>query len=181
MHPASRSLRWHASSRSRRTKYWWPMTNWISHPARAKLKFGGSHAGHNGLRDIHAQLGTDAYWRLRLGIGHPGNKAEVVQLGAEEAVARPPHGHRPMHRTQPQGLAPPPGQRNGPRHPADPHQAATPSHHGHTSRRKPPAATPAPDAQATAQPTAQQAALPAAKQAAPPAQGGADRLNAMGS
>ena len=47
-------------------------------PGKAKLKFGGSHAGHNGLRDIHAQLGTDDYWRLRLGIGHPGVKAEVV-------------------------------------------------------------------------------------------------------
>jgi peptidyl-tRNA hydrolase, PTH1 family len=47
-------------------------------PGQAKLKFGGSHAGHNGLRDIHAQLGTDEYWRLRLGIGHPGVKAEVV-------------------------------------------------------------------------------------------------------
>ena len=44
----------------------------------AKLKFGGSHAGHNGLRDIHAQLGSDQYWRLRLGIGHPGHKAAVV-------------------------------------------------------------------------------------------------------
>lgn len=47
-------------------------------PGEAKLKLGGSHAGHNGLRDIHAQLGTDQYWRLRLGVGHPGNKAEVV-------------------------------------------------------------------------------------------------------
>lgn len=47
-------------------------------PGEAKLKLGGSHAGHNGLRDIHAQFGTDQYWRLRLGIGHPGNKAEVV-------------------------------------------------------------------------------------------------------
>jgi peptidyl-tRNA hydrolase, PTH1 family len=47
-------------------------------PGEAKLKLGGSHAGHNGLRDIHAQLGTDAYWRLRLGIGHPGAKSEVV-------------------------------------------------------------------------------------------------------
>jgi PTH1 family peptidyl-tRNA hydrolase len=47
-------------------------------PGEAKLKFGGSHAGHNGLRDIHAQLGTDDYWRLRLGIGHPGVKAEVI-------------------------------------------------------------------------------------------------------
>lgn len=47
-------------------------------PGEAKLKFDGSHAGHNGLRDIHAQLGSAAYWRLRLGIGHPGDKAEVV-------------------------------------------------------------------------------------------------------
>lgn len=47
-------------------------------PGQAKLKFGGSHAGHNGLRDIHAQLGTGDYWRLRLGIGHPGVKSEVV-------------------------------------------------------------------------------------------------------
>lgn len=47
-------------------------------PSQAKLKFGGSHAGHNGLRDIHAQLGTGDYWRLRLGVGHPGNKDEVV-------------------------------------------------------------------------------------------------------
>lgn len=44
----------------------------------AKLKQGGGHAGHNGLRDIHAQLGSPNYWRLRLGIGHPGSKAEVV-------------------------------------------------------------------------------------------------------
>ena len=48
-------------------------------PGQAKLKLGGSHAGHNGLRDIHAQLGTDQYWRLKLGVGHPGIKSEVVQ------------------------------------------------------------------------------------------------------
>ena len=47
-------------------------------PGQAKIKLGGSHAGHNGLRDIHAQLGTDQYWRLRLGIGHPGVKSEVI-------------------------------------------------------------------------------------------------------
>jgi peptidyl-tRNA hydrolase, PTH1 family len=47
-------------------------------PGQAKLKFGGGHAGHNGLRDIHAQLGTDDYWRLRIGIGHPGVKSEVA-------------------------------------------------------------------------------------------------------
>ena len=47
-------------------------------PGQAKIKCGGGHAGHNGLRDIHAQLGSADYWRLRLGIGHPGVKAEVV-------------------------------------------------------------------------------------------------------
>ena len=40
-------------------------------PGEAKLKLGGGHAGHNGLRDIHAQLGDADFWRLRLGIGHP--------------------------------------------------------------------------------------------------------------
>lgn len=47
-------------------------------PGQLKLKEGGGHAGHNGLRDIHAQLGSADYWRLRLGIGHPGDKAEVA-------------------------------------------------------------------------------------------------------
>ncbi|MFZ9335816.1 MAG: aminoacyl-tRNA hydrolase [Burkholderiaceae bacterium] len=47
-------------------------------PGQAKLKLGGGHAGHNGLRDIHAQLGTGDYWRLRIGIGHPGVKSEVA-------------------------------------------------------------------------------------------------------
>lgn len=40
-------------------------------PGHAKLKQGGGHAGHNGLRDIQAALGSPAFWRLRLGIGHP--------------------------------------------------------------------------------------------------------------
>jgi peptidyl-tRNA hydrolase, PTH1 family len=44
----------------------------------AKLKFGGGHGGHNGLKDIHAALGTADYWRLRLGIDHPGDRNEVV-------------------------------------------------------------------------------------------------------
>jgi PTH1 family peptidyl-tRNA hydrolase len=47
-------------------------------PGQAKLKLGGSAAGHNGLKDIHAMLGSPDFWRLRLGIGHPGVKAEVV-------------------------------------------------------------------------------------------------------
>ena len=47
-------------------------------PGELKLKKGGGHAGHNGLRDIHAQLGCGDYWRLRIGIGHPGVKSEVA-------------------------------------------------------------------------------------------------------
>ena len=68
-------------------------------PGQAKLKFGGGHAGQNGLRDIHAQLGTGDYWRLRIGIGHPGVKSEVSnwvlgkpmaeqRTAMEEAIAR---------------------------------------------------------------------------------------------
>jgi PTH1 family peptidyl-tRNA hydrolase len=47
-------------------------------PGAVKIKQGGSAAGHNGLKDIHAQLGTLDFWRLRIGIGHPGERAEVV-------------------------------------------------------------------------------------------------------
>jgi PTH1 family peptidyl-tRNA hydrolase len=47
-------------------------------PGHAKLKLGGGHGGHNGLKDISAQLGTPNFWRLRLGIGHPGEKSAVV-------------------------------------------------------------------------------------------------------
>ena len=59
-------------------------------PGQMKLKLGGSHAGHNGLRDIHAQLGTADYWRLRLGIGHPGVKSEVVNY----VLRKPSPEHR---------------------------------------------------------------------------------------
>ncbi len=59
-------------------------------PGQVKLKFGGSHAGHNGLRDIHAQLATGNYWRLRLGVGHPGNKDEVVDW----VLRKPAQEHR---------------------------------------------------------------------------------------
>ncbi len=59
-------------------------------PGHAKMKLGGSHAGHNGLKDIHAQLGSADYWRLRLGIGHPGVKAEVINY----VLRRPPQAER---------------------------------------------------------------------------------------
>jgi len=47
-------------------------------PGTAKLKKGGGVAGHNGLKDIAAHLGTHDFWRLRFGIGHPGDRAAVV-------------------------------------------------------------------------------------------------------
>jgi PTH1 family peptidyl-tRNA hydrolase len=47
-------------------------------PGDVRFKQGGGHAGHNGLRSIHDSLGTADYWRLRIGIGHPGLKSEVV-------------------------------------------------------------------------------------------------------
>ena len=43
-------------------------------PGVARIKLGGGIAGHNGLRDISQRLGSHEYWRLRLGIGHPGDK-----------------------------------------------------------------------------------------------------------
>ena len=46
-------------------------------PGGVKIKQGGGHAGHNGLRDIMAKLGTPDFWRLRIGIGHPGERADV--------------------------------------------------------------------------------------------------------
>ncbi len=56
-------------------------------PGQVKMKFGGSHAGHNGLKDIQAQLGSADFWRLRLGIGHPGVKAEVVNYVLRKPMA----------------------------------------------------------------------------------------------
>jgi PTH1 family peptidyl-tRNA hydrolase len=46
-------------------------------PGKLRVKRGGGSAGHNGLRSIDAQLGAD-YWRVRIGVGHPGVK-ELVQ------------------------------------------------------------------------------------------------------
>jgi PTH1 family peptidyl-tRNA hydrolase len=79
-------------------------------PGEAKLKLGGSHAGHNGLRDIHAQLGTDQYWRLRIGIGHPGVKSEVAnwvlkkpapdqRTAIEDCITRKPPRPKPPRPT----------------------------------------------------------------------------------
>jgi peptidyl-tRNA hydrolase, PTH1 family len=46
-------------------------------PGVARLREGGGAGGHNGMRDVMAQLGPE-FWRLRLGIGHPGNRDKVL-------------------------------------------------------------------------------------------------------
>jgi peptidyl-tRNA hydrolase, PTH1 family len=67
-------------------------------PGIARLKQGGGHGGHNGLRDVIAHIGAD-FWRLRLGVGHPGSKDLVLdavldrptqaeQQAIDEAMAR---------------------------------------------------------------------------------------------
>jgi len=47
-------------------------------PGTAKMKQGGGIAGHNGLKDISQRIGSHDYWRLRLGIGHPGDRNAVA-------------------------------------------------------------------------------------------------------
>jgi len=60
-------------------------------PGVARLKLGGGHGGHNGVRDVIAHLGAD-FWRLRLGVGHPGSKDLVLDAvldrptGAEQRM-----------------------------------------------------------------------------------------------
>lgn len=49
-------------------------------PGRVKLKTGGGHGGHNGLRDIFTQMGAKNFHRLRIGIGHPGHKDLVTSF-----------------------------------------------------------------------------------------------------
>ena len=64
-------------------------------PGTAKLKLGGGVAGHNGLKDIAAQLGTHGFWRLRIGIGHPGDK----NLVADYVLKPPPSSERDLIET----------------------------------------------------------------------------------
>ncbi|MET0383494.1 MAG: aminoacyl-tRNA hydrolase [Burkholderiaceae bacterium] len=59
-------------------------------PGQMKLKKGGGAGGHNGVKDIQAQLGTPDFWRLRLGIGHPGVREEV----AAYVLRKPPAAER---------------------------------------------------------------------------------------
>ena len=60
-------------------------------PGTARLKQGGGHGGHNGLRDLGAHLGT-MYYRIRLGIGHPGHK----DLVTDYVLGRPPKTERAL-------------------------------------------------------------------------------------
>ncbi len=62
-------------------------------PGVAKMKKGGSSGGHNGLKDITSNLGTQEYWRLRLGIGHP--RSLNLQQGVADFVL-----HRPRREEQ---------------------------------------------------------------------------------
>ncbi|QNM97120.1 aminoacyl-tRNA hydrolase [Chitinimonas koreensis] len=63
-------------------------------PGEAKLKQGGGHAGHNGLKDIQALLGSPAFWRLRIGIGHP-RTLNLNQPVADFVLHRPRQNEQP--------------------------------------------------------------------------------------
>ena len=58
-------------------------------PGSVKLKLGGGSAGHNGLKDVVAQLGDGGFWRLRLGIGHP-REIELSEQEVVDYVLHPP-------------------------------------------------------------------------------------------
>ncbi|MEE9319070.1 MAG: aminoacyl-tRNA hydrolase [Granulosicoccus sp.] len=56
-------------------------------PGHIRVKHGGGHGGHNGLRDVIPQLGSSDFWRLRIGIGHPGHKNAVAGYVLKRAPA----------------------------------------------------------------------------------------------
>lgn len=56
-------------------------------PGVVRLKRGGGHGGHNGLRDLIAHLGTADFYRLRFGIGHPGDRAAVIHYVLDTPMA----------------------------------------------------------------------------------------------
>ncbi|PPI88119.1 aminoacyl-tRNA hydrolase [Candidatus Pantoea edessiphila] len=60
-------------------------------PGIAKFKYGGSHGGHNGLKDIINKFNVNFY-RLRIGIGHPGNQNKVNQF----VLSEPPHNEKKL-------------------------------------------------------------------------------------
>ncbi|MDJ0779239.1 MAG: aminoacyl-tRNA hydrolase [Gammaproteobacteria bacterium] len=47
-------------------------------PGTSRIKYGGGHGGHNGLRDIVSHLGSRDFFRIRIGIGHPGDSKKVI-------------------------------------------------------------------------------------------------------
>jgi PTH1 family peptidyl-tRNA hydrolase len=55
-------------------------------PGAARFKLGGGHGGHNGLRDTITHCGAE-FWRLRLGIGHPGDRSQVIDYVLQRATA----------------------------------------------------------------------------------------------
>lgn len=56
-------------------------------PGTLRIKQGGGHGGHNGLRDIIPALGSPDFWRLRIGVGHPGHRDQVVNYVLARAGA----------------------------------------------------------------------------------------------
>ena len=86
-------------------------------PAKVRVKKGGGNAGHNGLKSITALCGNE-YWRVRLGIGHPGDKALVhayvlndfgkaERAWVDAAVHRQRRLRRPVRRRQARGIPEP--------------------------------------------------------------------------
>jgi PTH1 family peptidyl-tRNA hydrolase len=104
-------------------------------PGQMKLKQGGGAAGHNGLKDILAQLGSPDFWRLRIGIGHPGARHEV----ANWVLRKPPQDERiAIEKCVDDSLAALPQLLAGD------FQAATSKVHAGPQRTKPPRREPAP-------------------------------------
>lgn len=64
-------------------------------PGAAKIKKGGSSGGHNGLKDITSALGTQDYWRLRIGIGHP-RTLNLQQAVVDFVLHRPRREEQPL-------------------------------------------------------------------------------------
>jgi peptidyl-tRNA hydrolase, PTH1 family len=114
-------------------------------PGQMKLKQGGGAAGHNGLKDILAQLGSPDFWRLRIGIGHPGARHEV----ANWVLRKPPLDERiAIDKCVADSLAALPQLLAGD------FAAATARIHAGPQRPKPPRREPPPAAADTALPTA---------------------------
>ena len=64
-------------------------------PGGVKMKFGGGHAGHNGLKDIQMRLGGPDFWRLRIGIGHP-RELNLNQEVIDFVLHRPAREHQAL-------------------------------------------------------------------------------------